>query len=466
MIDFKAGNLRVPKWTRPVFMVAAGTTDYRKRYPEKKLEELCMTAFRMLLEENDLKLDPLEVKGLINFASYGEFADHFQDQLLCEAKVHDYLGLDLLPNVGVKTGGATGGSALLVGATAVASGYADCVLVLGWERMDEVKTWTGNYYISTAACKDFETRLARNYASYYAPMARRFQEMYDVDERVRAEIAVKNRGYAVSSPFSQQPGRHTIDEVLEGDIVSDPLRFLECCAMSVGSAAALLCSEDLAHRLTDKPVRLYAAGGSHTLRTGDRRPMRILLLPNETEDDYRELYEDMKRQDGRWPGFESFGATRFAAYMVYNMAGIENPVEDLDLIETHDAFTISDLQTYGDVGLTLYGREQEYVTSGESYLQNPKTGKPGKCPANLSGGLLGTMHAVGATGIFQAGEVLWQLQGKYDKFHGDPDIWNRFGKTRPDDWQSLQVTDPRRGMAISHAGVGSHVVCSVLEKSW
>ena len=104
-----------------------------------------------LLEENDLRLDPLEVKGLVNFASYGEFADHFQDQLLCEAKVHDYLGLDLLPNVGIKTGGATGGSTLLMGATTIASGMADCTLVLGWERMDEVKTWTGNYYIASAA---------------------------------------------------------------------------------------------------------------------------------------------------------------------------------------------------------------------------------------------------------------------------------------------------------------------------
>jgi acetyl-CoA C-acetyltransferase len=447
-------------------MVAAGTTDYRKRYPEKKLEELCMMAFRMMLEENDLKLDPLEVKGLINFACYGEFADHFQDQLLCEAKVHDYLGLDLLPNVGIKTGGATGGSTLLMGATTVASGMADCALVLGWERMDEVQTWTGNYYIATAACKDFETRLGRIYASYYAPMARRFQEMYQVDERVRAEIAVKNRGYAMCSPYAQQAGRHTIEEVLAGKIVSDPLRFLECCAMSVGSAAVLLCSEELAYKLTDRPARLYVAGGSHTLRTGDRRPMRILLLPNETEESYRELYREMKEQDGRWPGFESFGATRFAAYMVYHMAGIKNPIEDLDLIETHDAFTISDLQTYGDVGLTLYGREQEYVTSGECYLDNPHTGRPGKCPANLSGGLLGTMHAVGATGIFQAGEVFWQLQGKYDKFHGRPELWERFGKKKPDDWQSLQVKNPRRGMAISHAGVGSHVVGSILERAF
>jgi acetyl-CoA C-acetyltransferase len=466
LIKFGAGNLRVPKWTRPVYLVAAGTTDYRKRYPEKKLEELAMMAFRMLLEENGLKEDPLYVKSLINFCSYGEFADHFQDQLLCEAKVHDYLGLDFLPNVGIKTGGATGGSAMLVGAQSIASGYSDCTLVLGWERMDEVKTWTGNYYIATAACKDFETRLARNYASYYAPMARRFQEMYSVDERVRAEIAVRNRGNACNSPYAQQPGRHTIEEVLEGKIVSDPLRFLECCAMSVGSAAALLCSEEVAYKLTDKPVRFYIAGGSHTLRAGDRRPMEILLLPNETEEEYRWLYDDMKKRDGRWPGFESFGATRFAAYMAYGMAGIKNPIEDLDLVETHDAFTISDLQTYGDVGLTQYGREQDYVTSGESYLVNPKSGKPGKCPANLSGGLLGTMHAVGATGIFQCGEVAWQLQGKYDKFHGDAKLWQRYGKEKPGDWQSLQVANPRRGLAISHAGVGSHVTCAVLERAW
>lgn len=466
MIKFGKGNLRIPEWTRPVYLVAGGMTDFRKRYPEKKLEELAMQAFRMVTEENDLKKDPLEIRKMINFCVYGEFADHFQDQLLCEAKVHDYLGLDPLFNVGIKTGGATGGSALLMGATAIASGMSDCTLVLGWERMDEVITWTGNYYISTAACKDFETRMARNYASYYAPMARRFQEMYNLSEEVRAEIAVKNRGYACNSPYAQQPGKHTIKEVLEGEIVSDPLRFLECCAMSVGSAGMLLCSEEVAYQLTDKPCKLWTAGGSHTLRTGDRRHMEIPLLPNETASDYEKLYAEMEGVKGRWPGFESFAATRFAAYLTYRMAGIKEPLEDLDLVETHDAFTISDLQTYGDVGLTLYGREQDYVTSGDCYLKNPHTGQQGKCPANLSGGLLGTMHAVGATGIFQCAEVFWQLQGKYDQFHGDSKHWERAGKTKPADWESLQVKDPRRGLYISHAGVGSHVTTGVLEKAF
>ena len=466
MIKFGKGNLRIPKWTRPVYIVAAGMSDFRKQYPEKKLEELTMMAFRMLLEENDLKMDPLEAKGYINFSCLGEFADHFQDQLLCEAKVQDYLGLDPLYNVGIKTGGATGGSTILMAATTVASGLADCCLALGWERMDEVITWTGNYYIANAACKDFETRLARNYTSYYAPMARRFQEMYDVDERIRAEIAVKNRGYACSSPFAQQAGKHTIEEVLEGPVVSDPLRILECCAMSNGSAALLLCSEELAYKMTDNPCRLYTAGGTHTLRTGDRRHMEIPLLPNETASDYEKLYKEMEKTDGRWPGFESFGATRFSAYLAYNMAGVKDPVEDVDLVETHDAFTISDLQTYGDIGLTLYGEEQEYIKSGDCYLDNPHTGKPGKCPANLSGGLLGTMHAVGATGIFSCAETFWQVQGKYDQFHGDPKLWERYGKQKPDDWRSLQVKDPRRGVYISHAGVGSHVTTGVVEKAW
>jgi hypothetical protein len=64
-----------------------------------------MIGVKQMLEDNDLKISPEEVRGFINFVAYGEFADHFQDQLLCEAKVHYYLGLDPLYNVGIKMGG-------------------------------------------------------------------------------------------------------------------------------------------------------------------------------------------------------------------------------------------------------------------------------------------------------------------------------------------------------------------------
>ncbi len=456
MITFKKGNLRIPKWNRKVFMVAGGTTAYKKYFPEYKLEELVMMAFKQMLEDNNLKMDPLEVKGLINYAAYGEFADHFQDQLLCEAKVHDYLGLDPMFNVGIKTGGATGGTTILNAAMAVASGYADVALAAGWERMDEVDTRTGNFYIATAACKDFETRLARIYSAYYAAMANRFAWAFDVSEVTRAKIAVKNRLYACSSPYAQQPGKHTVEEVLASPMSAYPLRFLECCAMSVGSACALLCDEKTAYKLTDHPVEVFICGGSHTLRVADRRHMEIPLLPNEKPG----MYKNYLKEGSRYPGFESFLAARFAAYLAYRMAGIYDPLEELDLVELHDAFTISDLQTYGDIGLRPYGQEQEYIESGDAYYG-------GKCPSNLSGGLLGTMHAVGATGIFQAVECLWQLQQKYDQFHGDSKIWKKWGKTKPRDWKSLQIPKKsKQALWVSHAGVGSHVTVGILRKSW
>jgi acetyl-CoA C-acetyltransferase len=455
MIKFGKGNLRIPKWSRKVYMVAGGTTAYRKHFPEYKLEELVMEGVKQLLENNDLKKSPQEIRDLITFATYGEFADHFQDQLLCEAKVHDYLGLDPMFNVGIKTGGATGGSAVLVGAQAIASGYADCVLVAGWERMDEVDTRTGNFYISTAACKDFETRMGRIYSSYYAPMANRFSWAYNLSEETRAKVAVKNRGYAMSSPYAQQPGYHTVAEVLNSPMSAYPLRFLECCAMSVGSACVLLCSERLAKQLTDKPCELHIAGGSHTLRVADRRPMDIPLLPNEEPG----MYDKLLAESGRWPGFESFMAARFAAYLVYRMAGIKDPLDELDLVELHDAFTISDIQTYGDIGLRPYGQEPDYIESGDAYFG-------GKCPSNVSGGLLGTMHAVGATGIFQAAQCLWQIQGKYDQFHGDPKIWSKWGKRKPKNWKSLQIPNAKKALWVSHAGVGSHVTVGVLGKAF
>lgn len=221
----------------------------------------------------------------------------------------------------------------------------------------------------------------------------------------------------------------------------------------------LLCSEELAYQLSDKPCLLYIAGGSHTLRVADRRYMKIPLLPHEKPGIYDKLLKEMEAQGDRWPGFQSFLAARFAAYMLYRMAGIKNPLEDFDLVELHDAFTISDLQTYGDIGLRPYGQEADYIESGDAYFG-------GKCPSNLSGGLLGTMHAVGATGIFQGVECLWQLQGKYDKFHGDPNIWKFCGKEKPKDWLSLQVPNARRALWISHAGVGSHVTAACLERAF
>ena len=99
MIKFGKGNLRIPQFQKPVYIVAGGMTDFRKRYPEKSTEELLVESLRMAVLENDLKVSQKEFRGMVNFVVYSQFADHFGDQLLAAARYHDALGFDPLGNI-------------------------------------------------------------------------------------------------------------------------------------------------------------------------------------------------------------------------------------------------------------------------------------------------------------------------------------------------------------------------------
>jgi len=467
MIKFSQQQLKIPKLLRPVYLVTAGQSKFGRAIPEKRTEELCVDALTMAA--NMIDKTPAELKKYIHTAYYGHFADHFGDQLLGEAVIHDRLGLDPLGNIGIKTGGATGGSTIWEAVKAVASGYSDCVLAMGWERMDEVPTDEGNHYISCAADKDWETPLGHIYTGYYAVMAQKYWKVYGKEEEsfrnTLAEISVKHHGYARFNPFAHAPMKITVQDVLNSPVVAYPLRALDCCLMSVGAACGIICDEETAYQLTkntkNKPLRIWCSAGSHTLRPACRRNMDIPLLPNETPDQYKDLEERFPGSD-RYPGFTSFLAARMAAYYAYNMSGIIDPIEDLDVVELHDAFTISDIQTYEDIGIRPYGEGRDYVESGDCYHTNPKTGEPGKLPSNISGGLIGCMHGVGATGIMQTFEIANHIWNRWAEMHGDENRWKEFNRQKPADWTDLQVKGAKRGLAVSHAGVGSHVTATVL----
>ncbi len=463
MIKFSKQQLKTPELMRPVYLVTVGMSPFARAFPETRTEELCVEAFTEAAKF--IGMTPAELKKYIHTCYYGHFADHFGDQLLGEAVIHDRLGLDPLGNIGVKTGGATGGSTIWEAVKTVASGYSDCVLAMGWERMDEVPTDEGNHLISCAADKDWETPLGHIYTGYYAVMAQKYWQVFGKQEdsfrRTLAEISVKHHGYARFNPFAQAPMKITVDDVLKSPIVAHPLRALDCCLMSVGAACAIICDEKTAYELTKNPLLIYCTAGSHSLRPACRRDMDIPLLPNETPEQYKNLDKEFPGGE-RYPGFTGFLAARMASYYAYNQCGIKDPTEDLDVVELHDAFTISDVQTYEDVGIRPYGYGRAYVESGDCYHTNPKTGKPGKLPSNLSGGLIGCMHAVGATGIMQVAEIGYHLWNRWAEIHGDQKRWDRYGRSKPKDWTDLQVAGARRAMAISHAGVGSHVTATVL----
>ena len=122
-------------------------------------------------------------------------------------------------------------------------------------------------------------------------------------------------------------------------------------------------------------------------------------------------------------------------------AGITDPLEELDLVELHDAYTSSEIQTYEDLGLCKYGEGGDFIDSGKSDLK-------GKVPVNPSGGLLASGHPVGATGIMQSVFMFWQLQRTVKKHFRD---------------DFLQLSNPKRGLIHSHAGTGTYVTATIME---
>ena len=135
------------------------------------------------------------------------------------------------------------------------------------------------------------------------------------------------------------------------------------------------------------------------------------------------------------------------------MAGIRNPLKELDFVELHDAYTSSELQTYEDLGLCRYGEGGSFAASGKAFLPGIDYGldlpQTSECPVNPSGGLIACGHPVGATGLMQGVFATWQVQNTIEKHFYDP---------------SLQVPNASRGVIHSHAGTGTYVTVSVLER--
>ncbi len=230
--------------------------------------------------------------------------------------------------------------------------------------------------------------------------------------------------------------------------------------MTDGASALIVASEDLAKEFTDQPILVTGVGnGTDCMRTGER-PRTIgglikddLLLPHELADP--ELVEHYKTLE--YPGLHSFRAGRWAAKKAYAMAGITgNPLEYFDLIEIHDAFVISVIQTMEDLGMIPYGHASSLFTvlpldpQGRLPI-NPKIGGENGVYVNPSGGLIGQMHAVGATDNTQAVDVIWQMKGMIEEKYGHPE---------------LQIPKVEKALFHSHAGTGSDITVTTVEKGW
>ena len=274
---------------------------------------------------------------------------------------------------------STGSSALHLAYQAIAGGLNECVLAFGFEKMQKgplEKQLTGLENIAKEADKGAPPVAAR----MFGDGGRQHMELYGTTREQFAKVSVKNHRHSVNNPRSQYREACTLEEVLASRMVYDPLTILQCCPTSDGAAAAVVCSREFA------------------AKHGHGRPVKIVAQAMATD-----KLEDFAQGA---LGMIGVGMSRRAAQAVYEQAGI-GP-EDVDVIELHDCFSTNELITYESLGLCKEGEggrliDTDAVTYGGKWVVNP------------SGGLLSKGHPLGATGLAQCAELVWQLNGMAEK---------------------------------------------------
>ncbi len=329
----------------------------------------------------------------------------FIDQHHIGALIADYSGMAShnVPSTRIEAAGASGSLAFRQGVMAVASGMHDVVVVGGAEKMTDVSDDQSNFILNSAADQQWESMMGATFASLHAMIARRYMhEGYATREQI-ASVAVKNHLHGAMNPKAQFQRAIKLDAVLRSPIVADPLTMFDCSPISDGAAAVVLCPLEKAYEYTDNPVKVLGTGqASDTLA----------------------LYQ---RDD-----ICSFNATKVATRMALEIADVT--INDIDLVEVHDDYTISELLALEDMGFFPRGKAGEAVESGETEIT-------GSIPVNTSGGLKARGNPIGATGVAQIVEIVAQLRGDADK---------------------RQVKDASVGMAQSIGGTGSTAVISIL----
>lgn len=214
----------------------------------------------------------------------------------------------------------------------------------------------------------------------FALLANRYLHEYDCTVEDLAGVAVKNHANAAHNPIAQYSDPLTVEQVLRAPRVAEPLGLLDCTPTTDGAAAVVLTSVSRARELG----RPYAVIEGIALAVVDG------------------YYAGFFHDDN---DYLSFRVTREAASVAYRQAGITAPREQLDVVECHDCFTITELVNYEDLGLCGRGEGADMLRSGA-------TSATGDIPVNLSGGLQACGHPVGATGVRMIKEIADQVLGR------------------------------------------------------
>lgn len=321
-------------------------------------------------------LRPRDVDGFLFASSY---AGRCSFQTNTAPVIAERLGLkptSICARVEVLCAG--GSTAILLAKSLVESGMADIVMVAGGEKLYTPQKWEVFYSELASIDHDWDAPHGLGLPPpFFALTAKEHMRHYGSTKEQLASVSVANYNYGFTNPKGQFQRKLTLEEAMEAPLVVDPLTLYDCCPITDGAAAVIVAAEERAKEITDRPL-VYLRGGAQV---------------------------SLHSMSANWPGehLADWAHLRMAAEKAYASARLGPG--DIDVAQTHDCFTISEIIEVEELGFCNKGEGGEFVASGQINIG-------GKVPINTDGGLLSSGHPFGATGIRQGMEIMRQLQGR------------------------------------------------------
>ena len=366
-----------------VFVVGVGMTKFEKpgRREGWDYPDMARESGTKALEDAGLEFDQIE-EAYVGYV-YGE-------STAGERAVYE-LGMTGIPITNVNNNCSTGSTALYLAARAIRGGLADCVLALGFEKMQPGSLSLDSYGDREAPMLKHMKAMADESEMVFPPAAWMFgtagaehMRMYGSTAEHFAKIAQKNHRHSTNNPYAQFQADYTLEQIQGDKMIYEPMQLtrLQCSPTSDGSGAAIVVSEEFVekHGLAGQAVEIVG-----------QAMVTDMLSTFETHRARDIVGADMSKK---------------AASLVYEQAGITP--DDIDVIELHDCFSANELLTYEALGLAAVGEGHHLVDSGD-------TTYGGTWVVNPSGGLISKGHPLGATGLAQCAELTWQLRGTADR---------------------------------------------------
>jgi sterol carrier protein 2 len=365
---------------RKTFVIGVGMTKFEKPFSKDwNYPDMVREAVIGALSEARVSYDSIE-QACVGYC-YG-------DSTSGQRALYD-IGLSGIPIYNVNNNCSTGSTALLMAKQFVEGGLSECVLAVGFEKMQKGALNVNSSAAVNPLQRHLDTMVslrgecgAPSAAQIFGNAGREHMDKYGTKPEHFAKIAWKNHHHSINNPNAQFQVDYSLSDILNAPMIYEPLTKLQCCPTSDGAAAAIVASEQyvLQHGLAHQAVEIAA--------------MTMVTDMPSTFGDHSCI---------KLAGYD---LTREAARKVYKHSGL-GP-ENVDVIELHDCFSTNEMITYEALGLCSEGKGGDLIDSGAVTYG-------GQWVVNPSGGLISKGHPLGATGLAQCAELTWQLRGTAGK---------------------------------------------------